>query len=357
MTLAMQIIVFIMASALAYYLITKGSKGKEFLARRFGLWFGTIYGVMARIGFAADTGLGIHLPKWIGDSFSVMTFSFVVLVPLVIGIIDQITAPEDEARDKSWWSMVLMAFFHPMISVLLMVIIVSAFALEGTICIVMALPILLGAGGAGGLIGLAVQKIRKRRASKSLLFTFAILPYIAAPIETRTAPETDYHIVTNTIEMSCSPEAVWNEVKSVPRIEDHEIPWTFAHLIGLPKPREALLSDEKNGAIRVATFDGGLQFRETVTIWEPGKAISFNIHALPAPPEVLDEHVSVGGPYFDVLQGGYEIEKLGENQIKVKLSSKHRLSTTFNWYASFWTKWVMKDLQYAILTVIKNRCE
>jgi hypothetical protein len=39
------------------------------------------------------------------------------------------------------------------------------------------------------------------------------------------------------------------------------------------------------------------------------------------------------------------------------LSSRHRLSTRFNFYAGVWTDFIMHDLQQAILSVIRQRAE
>ena len=41
----------------------------------------------------------------------------------------------------------------------------------------------------------------------------------------------------------------------------------------------------------------------------------------------------------------------------LRLVSRHRLSTTFNFYARIWTDAIMRDIQDNILYVIRNRCE
>jgi hypothetical protein len=94
-----------------------------------------------------------------------------------------------------------------------------------------------------------------------------------------------------------------------------------------------------------------------VTRWEPEHALAFSIHADAVPPTALDEHVTVGGPYFDVLEGTYTLEVVGPQEVVLHLSSRQRLSTRFNAYAALWTDFVMHDLQQAILGVIRRRCE
>ncbi|HEY5030436.1 MAG TPA: hypothetical protein VIK39_18675, partial [Candidatus Angelobacter sp.] len=70
----------------------------------------------------------------------------------------------------------------------------------------------------------------------------------------------------------------------------------------------------------------------------------------------LDEHVRIGGPYFEVLRGEYRLEPVSKDVTRLHLSSQHRLSTDFNWYAHLWTDAVMSDLQKRILHVVRNRC-
>jgi hypothetical protein len=113
------------------------------------------------------------------------------------------------------------------------------------------------------------------------------------------------------------------------------------------------------GAVRHATFERGVLFVETITKWEPEKDLAFTIKADTAhiPPTTLDQHVTIGGPYFDVLEGEYRIEPSGPGKVILHLSSQHRLSTRFNSYAGFWTDFIMRDTQEYILEIIKRRCE
>ena len=39
------------------------------------------------------------------------------------------------------------------------------------------------------------------------------------------------------------------------------------------------------------------------------------------------------------------------------LGALRRLSTRFNWYAGWWSEWVMQQIQGSILEVICKRCE
>jgi hypothetical protein len=165
--------------------------------------------------------------------------------------------------------------------------------------------------------------------------------------------------VETQITINASPRVVWQNIERVREIEKNEQKTSMFHLLGFPRPVEATLSHEGVGAVRHASFEGGLVFVETITKWEPQEELSFSIKADTGsiPPTTLDEHVTVGGDYFDVLEGRYKIEPLSNEQVVLRLSSKHRLSTRFNLYAGWWTDNIMRDIQENILGIIKNRCE
>ena len=109
--------------------------------------------------------------------------------------------------------------------------------------------------------------------------------------------------------------------------------------------------------MRHASFAGGVLFLETVDVWDPEHRLAFSIHADRIPSTTLDEHVRVGGQYFDVLRGEYRLEPLADGATRLHLSSQHRLTTDFNWYAHLWTDGVMDNVQENILLVIRERCE
>lgn len=152
---------------------------------------------------------------------------------------------------------------------------------------------------------------------------------------------------------------IWRNIERVREIQPSEITPSWTHTIGFPSPVEATLSLEGLGGVRHASFTGGVLFIEDVDEWVPNARLGFSIHAQTdqTPPRTLDEHVHVGGKFFDVLRGEYVIEPLSNGVVRLHLSSKHRLSTDFNWYAQLWTDAVMKDVQTTILEVIRNRCE
>jgi len=73
-------------------------------------------------------------------------------------------------------------------------------------------------------------------------------------------------------------------------------------------------------------------------------------------PETLDPHVTIGGPYFDVVSGEYTIEPR-EDGVVLHLASELRVTTHFNFYARPWVDSIMRSIQENILVVIRERAE
>ena len=93
--------------------------------------------------------------------------------------------------------------------------------------------------------------------------------------------------------------------------------------------------------------------------YEENKKMVFSIKAntYEIPSTTLDEHILIGGKYFDVLNGTYELEKMDEGKFRLHLYSNFKMNTTFNFYAGWWGKIIMKDIQNNILKVVKKRAE
>jgi hypothetical protein len=319
----------------------------EQAGRKNALWlavaFGLLYGLFMRVSFTFK-----FAQSWV----SVMSLSFVTLVPFCLGLICVMVAERGGRRGARIWLLLPWAPAGAAI--------VAALLLfwEGIICAVFMLPAALICASLGGLAGALVAR-KSRQSSTVVMLCCVALPFLTGPLEKRLTPPHVVRAVHTQIEIAASPETVWTNIKRVPPIAREEEKFSWSQAIGFPAPIEATLSKEAAGGIRHASFARGVMFIETVQVWEPQHRLMFGIHADPAtiPPTALDEHVTVGGPYFDVLEGEYRIESAGPGHVMLHLTSRHRLSTTFNFYASFWSDRVMRDVQENILWVIKNRCE
>jgi hypothetical protein len=224
---------------------------------------------------------------------------------------------------------------------------------EGWICAVMFLPVGLVLSSLGGTIaGLIALHQRTERIGDITVACVVLLPFLFAPWESSILSHRVVRTVEDVIEIKASSDAIWEQIKTVAPIQK-------AELVPFPDPIAATLSAEGVGGVRRASFTGGVLFIETVDVWEPGHRLAFSIRPDTAhiPHTTLDEHVVVGGPYFDVLRGEYRIEPLADGKVRLHLTSWQHVSTDFNWYAHLWSNAVMSDLQKIILYVVQQRAE
>ena len=308
---------------------------------------GAGHGLMARLLFGSDAT---------SRFLEVMTASFIFLVPFSLGFV---TVALAERRGKLAW---IPRLSMAIVSGILALAVSLALAWEGLICVFLWFPLYVGLSLFGGLLAGALADVRRRSGkggSGASLPCMALLPYLVGPIEAHFGTEQQIRTIENVIRIEATPEAIWKQIERVPRFEEHEHHHAFSHAIGFPRPLEATLSHEGVGGVRHATFEGNVLFVETVTHWEPPRRLTFSIHADAdtIPPHTLDQHVTVGGPHFDVLEGEYELEPLADGAVLLHLRSRHRVSTHFNFYASLWTDFIMSDVQAYILEIVRRRSE
>lgn len=241
--------------------------------------------------------------------------------------------------------------------ILVFLVITLAFAIEGWACWLMVLPLFLLASSVGGIIG-GYLKMNKQN-DKFNISALMLLPFLIAPLESLIEKIPASYEANTFIDIDAKAETIWDNVTRVREIEERDDTGWINKFLGFPRPVKAELDFEGVGAYREAIFTNGLVFHETVTNYKDNELMIFNIKAYPheIPSTTLDEHVVIGGKYFDVLEGKYELERLNSNQYRLHLSSTFTMKTNFNFYAGWWGKLIMKDIQNNILKIEKKRAE
>jgi len=307
---------------------------------------GALYGILAQISIRVG---------WDAASiaFASMSVGFIFLLPVALGAFTVWASPEKARRSWLWCSLV------PWLTATLCLIVALLVGWEGTLCLIMAVPVYLPMASVGGLVMGGVLRYLAGRGRNTLLSTLALLPFVSAYLELDAALPQRLEPVDTRITIQASPAVVWQNIIRVPAITPGEQGDSLFYSMGFPRPVEATLSHEGVGGVRHASFERGLVFVETVSAWEPERLLSFTIQADPnnIPLTTLDSHVTVGGLWFDVLDGTYRIEALSDREVVLHLSSTHRISTRFNFYAGLWSRYLMRDVQTSILNVLKDRCE
>ncbi|MFD1628649.1 hypothetical protein [Pseudopedobacter beijingensis] len=302
----------------------------------------TIYALLSRTLFGEST--------W-ESMFNMMSKAFLFLLPSTVGALTVYLSKEEKVKSLSY------RIFIPWIPIFTFFFITFIFAIEGWPCLLMILPIFLLAASIGGFIG-GYFKLKKKD-NNLYISILILLPLFASPIENYIGANSTPYKAYTYIDINAPAEKIWSNVTRVREINKEQDKGWLTKLLNFPRPVKAELNYEGVGAYREAIFTNGLIFHETVTEYIDNKKMSFTIKALPheIPLTTMDEHLVVGGKYFDVLNGTYELEKLNDKTYRLHLWSYFKLTTTFNFYASWWANNIMKDIQNNILQIEKHRAE
>ena len=307
---------------------------------------GIAYGLATRLAFGSEQ---------FGDLFTTLSFGFLCLTPLALGVLTVLLAP---AHLRTNW---LYAIFAPWLGCAIFMALVTAFTWEAAVCLVMALPIFLVMSTLGGVVACVAFVAfgsDRQATTMGMLALVVFAPYVVTPIENTFAVADSIRTVDTQIEIFASPEVIWDNITRVRAITPAEHRFSFFQLAGLPRPHEATLTADGVGGVRRGQWEDGLAFVETITAWEEGRTYTMAMEAdttgvtrstLPLK--------GIGGPYFDVIGGRYELEVLGPEHVILRFSSTHRLSTRFNFYGGLWTDFFMRDVQNYILDIVKARSE
>jgi hypothetical protein len=285
--------------------------------------------------------------------WELMSISFFLLLPYVVGVLTIYLSSVEKVKSLAY------RVFYPWVPIFGFFLLTLIFTLEGWACWLMVLPLFMLFASIGGLSA-GYFKLRKSRQSNNLHLSFVILlPFLTGPIENAIGDIPGFYTAYTSIDIDATKEQIWSNVTRVREIRPEEDEGTLTNFLNMPRPVRAELDFEGIGAKREAIFEGGLIFDEEVLTYEHQKFMSFSIRANTheIPSTTFDEHVLIGGEFFDVLEGTYELEEIAVNKYRLHLYSEFKLTTTFNFYASIWGQWIMTDIQNNILKVIKKRSE
>ena len=285
--------------------------------------------------------------------FRVMSVTFIWFLPFIAGALTIFLSPLEKLRSFAY------RFFAPWIPVIVFFLVTLIFKIEGWACWLMILPVFLIMASIGGLYAGYLKTRLSKKTGRLNISLILLFPLVASPIESMIKIIPGRYKAYTYIDVHSSADSIWSNVTRVREIKEEQDKGYLTQLLGFPRPIKAELDYEGVGAAREAIFSGGLVFHEKVLSYEHKKKMNFSITAVPheIPSTTMDEHIVIGGDYFDVLDGTYELQQLNDTTYRLHLYSHFKLSTTFNFYASWWAEWIMKDIQNNILQVIKQRAE
>lgn len=316
---------------------------------------GAAYGIAMRLVFSgissADAGPANNDVIKNGEhAFTAMMASFIYGAPFVVGMVTVFTA-EMRSR-RTWWYY----FWSGSAACTLMICATLIILIEGIICAILIVPLFVIAGGLGGVVMGAMFRITKW--ARHTLYSVAALPILLGGIEQQLPLPARISTVERSVLVNATPENVWRHLESTPDIKPNEVEHAWMFRIGVPLPTSGATRHTADGIVRHVSMGKGIHFEQIATQWEPNRHVNWKYRFKPDsfPPNALDDHVMIGGHYFDLIDTSYTLVPRGSHtELQVKM--RYRVSTQFNWYAQPIAEFLIGNFEDVILSFYARRAE
>lgn len=318
---------------------------REYFDLPYSRWWplicGIASGIALRLIFMGDPG----------DVLSAMSGAFIYLAPVLVGAVTVYAA---ERRERHSWGYYFLASFAANLLFILGTLLILV---EGFICAILIFPLFATLGGLGGMLMGAVCRITRR--PRHTLYSMAILPLVLGLLEPGLALPDRIGQVERSVLVQARPEQVWAQLWNVHDIQPRELDRAWMYRIGVPLPRSGLTRSRAGGRlVREITMGKGIRFDQVVSELEPGRHVRWTYDFGPDafPPRALDDHVRIGGQYFDLRGTAYRLAREGD-ATRLTVRMEYRVSTRFNWYAEPLAQWLMGDFEERVLQFYRRRSE
>lgn len=301
-------------------------------------------------GVAAGLALRLAFSGKPGGAYQVMGASFIYLCPIVVGAVTVYIAERRQRRSWSYY------FWAPLLANVLFVAGTILVLIEGLICAVIVVPLFALIGGVAGLIMGAVCRVT--RWPKQALLGVGFLPLLLGAVE----PELPLPTRTGTVERSvlvdAAPEDIWRQIMNADKIQPAELQHAWIFRIGVPLPLAGLTRETRDGTVRRVTMGKNVYFDEVITESRDHRFVRwvYRFHEDSFPPYALDEHVVIGGHYFDLIDTSYTLTPSGA-RTELRVRMQYRVSTQFNWYADPVARILLGNMEEANLRFYRVRSE
>lgn len=313
------------------------------LARRM-LWIwplvaGAVIGVALRLAFAGD-------PNAI---LSPMNGAFIWFTPIVVGVTASIVSERIAPRSLGRHFSVSAA------ANALFVVGTLMLYLEGLICAVLILPLFVMLGGTAGIVSGYILKRTRTSATLSAVIPVPLILSVVFGAVPLPEPIDEVH---SSVVIEASASIVWDQIMNASNIRREEVARGWIYRIGVPAPEFGIL-DQRDSLVRRVRMGKGIYFDQPVIDWEPLEYVTFGYRFYPdsVPARALDDHVTIGGRHFDLLDTKYELTPLSVGSTLLTIRMRYRVSTHFNWYARPLARLLIHDFEKTILAFYRGRSE
>jgi hypothetical protein len=233
-----------------------------------------------------------------------------------------------------------------------------AIALEGAICLMMALPFAVPVALVGGGFAFYVQEARwlRRRSTAVLLIVLLGTPAIMGA-EAAVAPEPPLLRVRTEIVVDAPPEAVWPRVVSFPALPE-EREWLFR--TGIAYPKRAEIHGRGPGALRLCVFSTG-SFVEPIEVWDEPRLLRFAVTQSPPSLEEWSPWGDIRPPHTDSSfqgeAGQFELHPLPGGRTLLVGTTWYRNDLAPAFYWRLWSDAIIHRVHRRVLRHIAGLAE
>jgi hypothetical protein len=233
-----------------------------------------------------------------------------------------------------------------------------ALAVEGVICLTMALPLALVLAVFGAFIGWVLQK-RPSFAPSTLNVVsvgFLLIPGLILLEHSFGGPAPLYAVKTSVV-IKSNPETVWTHVVTFSELAP---PKEMLFSTGIAYPMRAEIRGQGVGAVRHCVFSTG-PFVEPITVWDEPRLLAFDVTEQPRAMEELSLYNDLRPPHLD----NYFLSRKGQFELKALPDGTTLLEGT-TWYenrfwpAPYWHLWsdyIIHRIHQRVLLHIKSLSE
>ena len=269
-------------------------------------------------------GLGL---VWLGAALiQDYGWTLFLLLPFTMGFTSTIIyAP---AGDKSFGR----CFGVGLLSLVVIGLLITVSAIEGLICLAMALPIAVPLI----LIGVSVAWLITRQLRRSRLggglsvFLFLVIPLLMG-FEGSTKTSPTVHEVVTTVEIDAPIETVWKNVVEFSRIDKEP---TGILKLGFAYPISAEIHGRGVGAVRHCNFTTG-PFVEPITAWQEPNLLAFDVVEQPAPMTELSPYADLHAAHLEYMRsqkGQFRLyEQNGKTVVEGTTYYTHNIAPDIYW--------------------------
>lgn len=241
-------------------------------------WFATVVPALIGFGLAALSVRGFNHYGW----------SLFLGLPLAVSFLSAFcTSFRREVSGST-------AYGRSVVSILFLGGFILIFALDGFICLLMALPLAMLLALPGSLFGQSLGAACRRGARSVLPLIFVLLFPGLVAFDRATNPPPPLRAVTTSVVIHAPIERVWQTVIAFPKIS---APPDGIFLCGIAYPIEARIEGSGVGAVRHCVFSTGA-FVEPITAWQEPELLAFDVQSSPPPMKELSLYEHLEAPHL-----------------------------------------------------------